>query len=64
MNVSFKKVIETITPKRKAVYIFVKETKIGIETYANVEDLKTMPSPLKKQVMAFFESCLSELKGR
>jgi len=59
---NLKKVIEAVTPKRKQLYIWVKETRVGLETFAEQDSLSSLPSPLKKQVKAFLEACISELK--
>ena len=46
-----------LMPKEKEVYIWVKETKMGIETYSN-ENIKDLPKPIKTQIKAFLQEII------
>jgi len=50
-----------ILPKKKEVFVWVKETSNGIETFVSPK-LVDLPKPIKAQLRAFFEEILKEVK--
>jgi len=53
--------IKGLIPEKKEVFIWVKETTRGIETYSN-PSIKDLSKPLKAQLKAFLEELIKEVK--
>jgi len=50
-----------ILPKKKEVFVWVKETSNGIETYVSPK-LVELSKPIKAQLRAFFNEIIKEVK--
>lgn len=53
--------IKDFLPKKKEVFVWVKETEKGVETYVS-PSLSALQKPIKAQLRAFFEEILKEVK--